>query len=446
MSISISSADTTPDASTPLHVVVAGGGVAAVELVLALHDLAGERVRLTMIAPQPDFELRPLSTAQPFAADHVRRHSLRELADRTGAELVTDVVTAVHPERHAVRLGSGASVSYDALVLAVGAQQRTAFARAVTFTGDRSTVAFSGLLADIEEQWTRSVAFVVPPGTTWTLPLYELALMTARDAWGMGADDLRLQIISPEPTPLALFGQRASEAVRSLLDTAGIEFRGRSFARPGDDGALELLPGGDLVDAERVVTLPTLEGPQLAGVAADEHGFIPIDERGRVHGVADVYAAGDGTTYPVKQGGLACQLADAIAEQLAAASGAGVDPRPFRPVLRGRLLTGRGAQYLEHPLLAGSHVSATHGLGLWSASRKVDGRYLSPWLAELDGAVPAETDATAPAVTATAPAETAAVEADAHADHIDIEVELPLAWEIGQDAMRLDPYAPMPVG
>ncbi|QEC49842.1 hypothetical protein FSW04_21245 [Baekduia soli] len=402
------------------HVVIAGGGVAAIELALALHDLAGTRVQMTLVAPERDFELRPLRTAEPFSADHVRRHSLRDLARRVGAELVADTVVAVDPGRHAVRLAETGTRSYDALVLAVGARHRTAFSRAITFTGDRTTVAYNGLLADLEEHWTRSVAFVVPPGTTWPLPLYELALMTAREVRSMGIDDVALQVISPEPTPLSLFGVPASEAVAGLLASAGIAFRGDTHAQAGHDGRLELLPGGDRLDAERVVALPTIEGPQISGVPGDERGFIPVDDHGRVRGVEDVYAAGDGTTFPVKQGGLACQMADAIAEVLAAAAGADVTPQPFRPVLRGHLLTGRGSQYLEQPLPdAGSET--TSDLHLWSAPRKVDGRYLSPWLEELEGA----SAAAAP-----------------EGAHIDVEVALPSDYEIGHEAMRLDPYSP----
>jgi sulfide:quinone oxidoreductase len=119
----------------------------------------------------------------------------------------------------------------------------------------------------------------------------------------MGIDDARLQVISPEATPMALFGAPASRAVSDLLDKARIEFRGESYARPGENGLPELMPAGGRIDAERIVALSTLEGPQLAGVPADERGFILIDHNGRVPGIDDVYAAGDGTTYPVKQGG-----------------------------------------------------------------------------------------------------------------------------------------------
>ena len=409
--------------STQTHVVIAGGGVAAVELALALHDLASNRISMTIVAPQAEFELRPLRTAEPFSHDHVRRHSLAELAARVGAELVADSVAEVQPERHGVVLGGGRSLSYDALVLAVGAQHRTAIHKALTFGGDVSTLPYNGLLADVDEGWAHAVTFVVPPGTTWPLPLYELALMTAREAWGMGIDDMQIQIVSPEASPLALFGPQASAGVGALLERAGITFRGDRYARETDDGHIELLPGAEQLGPGRVVALPTIEGRRIEGVPADERGFVPVDDRGRVTGLTDVYAAGDGTTFPVKQGGIACQQADAIAQLLAAAAGAPIDPEPFRPVLRGRLMTGRGAAYLEHAAHGGAGEGPPPALELWDVTRKIDGRYLSPWLAELEGGE-------------------VATGSTGDEGGVQVEVQLPTVHETGRPAMRLDPYSP----
>ncbi|WP_445149499.1 FAD-dependent oxidoreductase [Baekduia sp. Peel2402] len=356
----------------PLHIVVAGGGVAAVETVLALHELAGERVKITLVAPQPDFEVRALRTAEPFAADHVRRRSLADLARDTGAELVASTVTSVDPERRAVRLATGRALHYDALVLALGARPRPAFARALTFAGDEPATAFGGLLADLEEGWTRSVAFVVPPGATWPLPLYELALQTANDVRGMGAD-VSLRIVTPESAPLAIFGAEASAAVQTLLDEAGVGFIGDTYVSADERGRLLDAPLGLPLGDERTVALPVMEGPALPGVPSDGAGFFAVDEHGAVRGVTDVYAAGDGTTFPIKQGGLACQQADAIAAVLAQRAGAEVDATPFKPVLRGRLMTGfKASHQLDgHPRPV-----------LWSAERKVDGKYLSAWLGD----------------------------------------------------------------
>jgi sulfide:quinone oxidoreductase len=403
--------------STHPHVIIAGGGVAAVECALALRDLAGDRIRLTIVAPNREFALRPLCTAEPFARDHVRHHSLATLAARVGADLVAAPVTKVHPDQHRVVAGDR-TIGYDVLVLAVGGQHRPAFTRAITFTGDTRAVDYHGLLQDIDEGYTHAVSFVVPPGTTWPLPLYELALMTAREASGMGVDDVRMQIVSPEASPLALFGRRASDAIADLLDKAGVSFRPNAYVRETEAHRLEIVPGGEELQSQRVVALPTIEGVRIEGVPADDHGFIPVDDQLRVVGLVDVFAAGDGTAFPVKQGGIACQQADAIAELLAAAAGAAVEPQPFRPVLRGRVLAGRGAEYLEHALHGGAGHGPPAELRLWSAAHKVEGRYLSPWLEELDDA-----PAGASAAPAAAPAEG------------DVVVDVPLG---------LDPYSPVP--
>jgi sulfide:quinone oxidoreductase len=404
--------------SLHLHVVIAGGGVAAVECALALHDLAGDRVRLTIVAPNAEFELRPLRTAEPFARDHVRHHSLAALAERVGAELVAAPVTKVHPEQHRVVAGHR-TIAYDVLVLATGGRHRPAFEKAITFTGDTEVVDFHGLLQDIDEGYTHAVSFVVPPGMTWPLPLYELALMTAREARGMGIEDITLQVVTPEASPLALFGPEATAAMAELLEQAGIGFRGGAYVRETEDHRFEVVPGDEELHSRRVVALPTIEGLPIEGVPADDRGFVPIDDQLRVVGLSDVFAAGDGTSFPVKQGGIACQQADAIAEQIAAAAGAPVTTEPFRPVLRGRVLAGKTAQYLEHPLHGGGDNAPTAELRLWSVSRKIDGRYLSPWLEELEGS-PTPLAPTSPS--------TGDVEVDLHLD---------------DRTLALDPYSPV---
>ena len=59
------------------------------------------------------------------------------------------------------------------------------------------------------------------------------------------------------------------------------------------------------------------------------------------------------TAFPVKQGGIATQEADAAAEAIAAAAGCEVEPAPFDPVLRGVLWTGGEPRYLYGRLTGG---------------------------------------------------------------------------------------------
>jgi CBS domain-containing protein len=99
-----------------------------------------------------------------------------------------------------------------------------------------------------------------------------------------------------------------------------------------------------------------------------------------------VYAAGDITTFSVKQGGIAAQQADAAAEAIAADAGADVVPKPFRPVLRGLLLTGAQPRYLHGELAGGAGETSEASLEpLWWPPAKIVGRHLAPFLAGLAG-------------------------------------------------------------
>ncbi len=58
----------------PIRVVIAGGGVAALEALIALRKLAEERVVIELLSAEPQFWYRPLAVAEPF--DGRRVHGL----------------------------------------------------------------------------------------------------------------------------------------------------------------------------------------------------------------------------------------------------------------------------------------------------------------------------------------------------------------------------------
>ena len=125
---------------------------------------------------------------------------------------------------------------------------------------------------------------------------------------------------------------------------------------------------------------------RILGIPQDDDGFIATDLSGRVRGLEDVYAAGDITDYPVKQGGIATQQADAVATAIAARAGATVQPRRFAPVLRGLLLTGDSPRYLRSDLGSGrGDVGTITQEPLWWPPGKIVGRHLAPFLAEHSG-------------------------------------------------------------
>jgi sulfide:quinone oxidoreductase len=358
------------------RVVIAGGGVAALEAALALRRLAEERVFIDLVAPEPRFWYRPLAVVEPFGRGRLHGLDLAELAGACGALFVVDELAAVDTDARIAATRSGARFGYDALLVATGAKPVVAVPGAITFRGPAGIDGFSALLAQLEGGVLRRVAFAVPGGVAWPLPLYELALQTASTA-----PDAKLTFVTHEKEPLGVFGS-ASAAVGELLERRGIALRTGTYAVSYEDGSLAVAPD-DAIAADAVVALPRLTGVPIEGLPHDAHGFLPIDPHGRVRGVDDVFAAGDAVAFPVKQGGIAAQQADAAAETIAAAAGAPVEPQPFRPVLRGLLVSGEAPTFLRTELAGGAgDTSVAAGEALWWPPGKIVGHYLAPFLAE----------------------------------------------------------------
>jgi sulfide:quinone oxidoreductase len=376
-------------ASTPLKVVVAGAGIAGLELALALQALAEDLVSVELVAPETEFVYRPLAVAEPFRTDEVRRFPLAPLVAATGASLRPGTVASVEPEQKRVVLGDGTVLEYDAFVLATGTRPREAIEGALTFGGPQDGPALAALLERAVDGELRRIAFVVPAGVSWPLPLYELALQTGSYLSDRGTRGVEIVIVTPEEHPLGVFGREASSALAELLELREIDVESGTAAIAWHDGVLEMA-GDRSIEADAVVALAQLVGPALPGLPHDGGGFVPTDLEGRVVGTTDVYAAGDATQFRPKQGGLATQQADAVAAAIAADAGANVRPAPYRPVLRGLLVTGFVPRYLRADLRAGTSVVDTEAL--WWPPAKIVGRYLAPFLAAQLGLVASPPD------------------------------------------------------
>jgi sulfide:quinone oxidoreductase len=167
-----------------------------------------------------------------------------------------------------------------------------------------------------------------------------------------------------------------------VLEERGVTIHKRATCTEFTEGKLTL-GGGESLAADRAIALPRLVGPALAGVPQDADGFIPVDRHCRVEGLSRVFAAGDVTDFPLKQGGLAAQQADAAVEALAADLGLHVEPQPFAPTLRGILLTGEQPHYLRARVGEdGQLTSETAAEPLWWPPGKIAARLLAPHLAE----------------------------------------------------------------
>ena len=361
------------------RVVIAGGGFASLEALIALRRLAGDRVELTLLSRDAQLSYRPLSVVEPFGLGEAPRFDLAEIARDHGAALVVDAADRVDPERRVVTTRSSGELAYDSLLVTTGAEPVESVPGALTYRGAPDRAALEKLLAELDSGAVRSVAFAVPAGTAWPLPLYELVLMTAtRVAADGGA--ARLVLVTAEAAPLRIFGRAAAEAVERLLRERGVAVRASAAPVAFENGTLSVVAGPS-IEAERVVALPQMRGNAPAGVPTDRDGFVAVDGHGRVRGCESLFAAGDVTSFPIKQGGIAAQQADAAARAIAAGAGAPVTAEEFHPVLRGLLLTGSGARFLRaEPAGGRGDVSEVSRRMLWWPEMKVAGQYLSHYL------------------------------------------------------------------
>jgi sulfide:quinone oxidoreductase len=367
-------------------VLIAGGGIAGIEAALALRDLAGERVEVDVRDPRREFVFRPFAVGEPYGAARVFRYDLQEVAERCGASFHADGIVSVDAGRRLAVTRDGERLHYDYLMIASGVRMLAAVPGAVTFWGVADEGQVADVIADLRAGSLRRLVFTMPGGRSWALPLYELALLAATELAKAGPAGTRLTVVTPEDAPLELFGRRAGEQMGRLLEERDVEVVAGAHPVKFENGRLGIAPG-DEIEADAVISLPRLEGRRIAGIPHDADGFVGVDEHGRAIGLERIFAAGDVTAFPVKQGGIATQQADVIAEAIAAEVGADVDPRPFDPILRGVLWTGREPRYLYgRPTGGHGEMSSLGERPQWPPQDgKVIGRYLTSFVDSLGG-------------------------------------------------------------
>jgi sulfide:quinone oxidoreductase len=373
-------------ASQKLRVMIVGGGVAGLEAALALADLAPDLTEVTVLAPNTEFIYRPMVVREPFAYGQANRYPLAQIVREAGAALLKGELEWIDPVAHTVHTESGESLEYDALVLALGAKITRRYQHALTIDDRDLGETMHGLIQDLEGGYVHKLAFVAPGRMAWPLPLYELAMMTAGRAYDSQIE-LETVLVTPEDGPLAIFGVAASNAMAELLAGANVETITSAYAEIPSVSEIVISPGERRLEVDRVVALPELYGPVVHGIPIGANGFIRVDPYCRVVGVEHIYAAGDVTDFPIKQGGVGSQQADTAAHSIAAMAGAPVASEHFNPTIRGILLTNEEPRYLAAHITGGRGFSSEiSDAPTWSPPGKIAARYLAPCLAQLDGA------------------------------------------------------------
>ena len=249
-------------------VVIAGGGVAGIEALLAVREQLRGRADLELISPASDFVDRPLAVVEPFGRGEARRVPLTRISRDCGARLRRDRLAEVDAERRSVTTADGAELGYDALVLALGTRPEDALPGATTYRGGIDTDALRAVLDRVRAGESDRIVFAAPATVRWVLPLYELAMLSAAEVGGL-RDEVSLTLVTPEAAPLDAFGATASQAVREALAAAGVELITHSAPSAVRDQEVRLA-GGDAVPADEVLALPKLvvEALQVVRVSA----------------------------------------------------------------------------------------------------------------------------------------------------------------------------------
>lgn len=365
-----------------MNVVIAGGGVAALEATIALRQLAGERVSLTLVAPEADFVYRPVAVLEAFSGRPPRELALAVFSTEHGAEFVHDGVASVDAARKTLITTGGTEIRYDALIIATGASVGDGIVGARTIDPGNVGEAIAQLIAAMSTEAVRTIAFVVPQ-LSWPLPTYELALLLNERAREQGAN-VEISIITAEASPLAIFGSPVSAAVAEILKQAGVQVITSGSVAEAEQ-ALAAGRQRDGFHFDRVVALPLLRGPRIDGLPGDEFGFLPVDAECAVTGIDAVHAAGDATNFPIKFGGIATQQADTAAAAVAALAGAETEPIPMLGLVHAAMQCSWSDSHrrlyftarIENGEVTDSLVSEQPTS---SPAAKISGRYLGPYL------------------------------------------------------------------
>ncbi len=354
--------------------------MAALETALALADLAPDRTDVTVIAPNTEFVYRPMVIREPFAYGSAQRYPPARIVRHAGAKLLEGELGWIDPVARTIHTKADEAIGYDVLVLALGATVTKRYPHALTIDDRNLDETLHGLIQDIEGNYIHRLTFVAPGRMAWPLSLYELAMMTAGRAYDMQIE-LETTIVTPEDSPLAIFGSAASEAVVDLLAAANVEticsaYAGGPQLRRSADKPRRTAPGGGSGSCVARALWPRRARHSARRTQLHPDRLALPGPRCRVHlrrRRRDRLPDQAGR-YRIAAGRRRCAVDRG-------SSWGPVTPERFNPVIHGMLLTNEKPQYLT------AHVTGGHGFSseitetpAWSPPSKIAAKYLSPYL------------------------------------------------------------------
>ncbi|MGA9856751.1 MAG: FAD/NAD(P)-binding oxidoreductase, partial [Solirubrobacteraceae bacterium] len=294
-------------------ICVVGAGTAGLEGLLYAREALGPDAELRLIAPDRDFRYRPMSEDSLFRPAAERRLAVADVVSHAGATWIVDRAEVIRESERSVLTRNGDTVGFDYLLLTPGARQVPALRQGHVWQRGGDPGFLDQIISGLRAGTAHTVAVVVPEGARWPLPAYELALVLAWTAAGTGA---RITLLTAEQRPLGVLGAEATRVVTEELDDAGVTFISGTAVADDPAGAppdrIRVHCGaGSPVAFDQLISLPTVLGPHITGVATDAAGFIEVDGSLLVCGSERVWAAGDCVASALDHSALAARQADA---------------------------------------------------------------------------------------------------------------------------------------
>lgn len=394
------------------RIVVVGGGFGGLEAAFALRARLGDRARISIVSESSIFVVKPNTVYLPFGT-HLRdlSHPLGPPAARRDIEVHSARVRDIDPAAKVLAIHDD-ELRYDFAVLATGASPRPQDVPGLALYGVTAggysdmlglRQSFRELYDDARAGRRIRVLFTVPPGSGWSAPLYELAMMLDSSLRRLRLRDaFEIELATHERGFLEPFGPSVHEAVRRELARRGITASANLTLR-------EVLhrkayfDAGSARDFDLLVAAPPRgASTRFFGLPRDARGYALTDMASRrALGQDGVFVVGDGADFPVKQAVLALAQADAAAEAIVAEI-EGRSPRfGFEPVSRlvlDGLDTAMFAETTLHATGSRRHARLANGSqprvsvsAMWGVGKRFMARYL-PWRLDagrpLHGGVP----------------------------------------------------------
>ncbi|MHB1594073.1 MAG: NAD(P)/FAD-dependent oxidoreductase [Streptosporangiaceae bacterium] len=313
-------------------VVVLGGGFAGLRALYRLGDL-GERAELVLVDARTTSLARPALPEVALAGkpvDHAR-FPLANAAARHGARFINQGIDRIEAERSRLVLDGGDTLSFDVLLVALGARKDydaiggfSDFGYSVCDDTEAPRLAaalecFEGgpvVIGSAKSTWGRRVD-VPQLAAPCEGPVAEIMFMVDHELRRRGLRERSpVRVFSPGEIFFEDVGPKVHADVEPLVARQGIEVTTGKVLDHLSRGEVHFADGTAWDSALSIVLPPYAGSPVVKRSPGfgDEQGFVPTDSTMRHLDFEHVYAAGDGASLSMpKLGHIAVMEADVAA-------------------------------------------------------------------------------------------------------------------------------------